>query len=359
MAVIDADTHVLECDATWDYLDADAAQFRPQKGELHIGEATRPFWAIDGLVKIRSQRTEPHWRAMGELTDVPARLKDMDEMGVDVQIIYPTSFGPGDFPHPEVELALTRSYNRWLAERCAESGGRLRWIMIPPLQSLDKAAEEMRFARDHGAVGVLKKGDEQAGHWSTEPYFFPLYEEAQRLDMPICFHVGTGYQGAMPFERIAHFGFYRVHLGVVHAFQSLLSHQVPSKFPSLRWGFVEATASFVPFVMYNLRRMLEQNAKRPGNATRFMAGSDDYQVQRNVLTDNNLYVSCQVDEDLPYIIQCVGDDNLMVGSDYTHQDAAQELEFISALSGRVRAGEINASAMRKMTQDNPSRFYGL
>ena len=51
--------------------------------------------------------------------------------------------------------------------------------------------------------------------------------------------------------------------------------------------------------MYNLRRMLEQNAKRPDNATRFMAGSDDYQVQRNVLADNNLYVSCQVDEDLP------------------------------------------------------------
>jgi hypothetical protein len=90
-----------------------------------------------------------------------------------------------------------------------------------------------------------------------------------------------------------------------------------------------------------------------------MAGSDDYQVQRNVLADNNLYVSCQVDEDLPYLIQCVGDDNLMVGSDYTHQDAAQELEFISALSGRVGAGEINASTMRKMTQDNPSRFYGL
>jgi predicted TIM-barrel fold metal-dependent hydrolase len=258
-----------------------------------------------------------------------------------------------------VELALARSYNRWLGERCAESGGRLRWVMIPPLQSMDRALEEVRFARHHGAVGVLKKGDEQAGHWSTEPYLFPLYEEAERLDMPVCFHVGTGFQGSMPFERIAHFGFYRVHLGVVHAFQSLLAHQVPAKFPKLRWGFVEASASFVPFVLYNLRRMLEQNAKRPGSATRFMAGSDNYQVQRGVLADNNLYVSCQVDEDLPYIINLVGDDNLMVGSDYTHQDAAQELEFLSELRQRVERGDLSDVALRKMTEDNPKRFYGL
>jgi hypothetical protein len=63
MAVIHAGTHVLECDATWDYMEPDAQQFRPQKGELRIGEGTRPYWAIDGLVKIRSQRTEPHFRA--------------------------------------------------------------------------------------------------------------------------------------------------------------------------------------------------------------------------------------------------------------------------------------------------------
>jgi predicted TIM-barrel fold metal-dependent hydrolase len=359
MAVIDADTHVHECDATWSYLTAAEERFRPEPGELRDGDTSRPFWAIDGLIKIRSRRTEPHWRSMGELTDVAARLRDMDQMGVQTQVIYPTSFGPGDLARPEVELALTRSYNRWLASCCAESGGRLRWVMIPPLASLDQAIEEMRFARDHGAVGVLKKGDEQAGHWSTEPYFFPLYAEAERLGMPICFHVGTGYTGPMPFERIGHFGFYRVILGVVHAFQSLLSHQIPAQFPTLRWGFVEATASFVPFVLYNLRRMLDQNAKRPGNATRFMAGSADYRVERSVLADNNMYVSCQVDEDLPYIIDLVGEDNLMVGSDYTHQDAAQELEFVAALQARVDRAEITATAMRKITEDNPRAFYGL
>lgn len=93
---------------------------------------------------------------------------------------------------PEVELALTRSYNRWLADKCGQAHGRLRWVCVPPLNSMEKALEELRFAKDNGACGVLKKGDEEAGHWPDDPYFFPLYEEAERLDMPVCFHTGSG-----------------------------------------------------------------------------------------------------------------------------------------------------------------------
>ena len=38
----------------------------------------------------------------------------------------------------------------------------------------------------------MKKGDKEGCKWPTNPTFFPLYEEAERLDMPICFHVGSG-----------------------------------------------------------------------------------------------------------------------------------------------------------------------
>ena len=38
-------------------------------------------------------------------------------------------------------------------------------------------------AKDHGACGILKKGDLEAGKWPADPYFFPLYEEANRLDL--------------------------------------------------------------------------------------------------------------------------------------------------------------------------------
>ena len=44
----------------------------------------------------------------------------------------------------------------------------------------------------------------------------------------------------------------------IHAFHSLILHGIPAKFPKLRFGFIEAGASWVPFVLYDLRRRLER-----------------------------------------------------------------------------------------------------
>jgi predicted TIM-barrel fold metal-dependent hydrolase len=161
----------------------------------------------------------------------------MDRMGVDVQVMYPTLSLVEVTERPEVALALRRSYNRWLADRWARSGGRLRWIMLPPLRTIDKTLEELRFAKDHGACGLLKKGDREAGCWPADPYFFSLYEEAQRLDLPICFHTGSGTPDFSPARQFPFSGFYRITLPVVHAFQSLILQGVPARFPTLRFGF--------------------------------------------------------------------------------------------------------------------------
>ena len=53
-------------------------------------------------------------------------------MGTEVQVLYPTLFLMEATERPEVATALRRSYNRWLADRCAESHGRLRWVCLPP-----------------------------------------------------------------------------------------------------------------------------------------------------------------------------------------------------------------------------------
>src|SRR4029077_16528463 len=72
-----------------------------------------------------------------------------------------------------------------------------------------------------------------------------------------------------------------------------------------------------------------------------------------------LFVTCQVDEDLPYIVQFAGEDNLITGSDFTHADPATEPEYLSRFRERVDRGEISETLVRKMTQDNPKEFYGL
>src|SRR5205809_826911 len=71
-----------------------------------------------------------------ELRDIDARLRDMDELRIDVQVLYPTMFLGGFSSRAEVDLALTRSYNRWMAASTAKSGGRLRWVALMPMLSI-------------------------------------------------------------------------------------------------------------------------------------------------------------------------------------------------------------------------------
>jgi predicted TIM-barrel fold metal-dependent hydrolase len=360
MPVIDADTHVTECDDTFSYVQESEQRFVPTKGEMPRGDGLPPrgYWLIDGMPRMRSRWTEgDEWKVMGELLDVPARVRAMQQMGVETQVIYPTMFSAGGIRSSEVELALLRSYNRWLADKTSESGGRLRWIMLPPLQNIDRAIEELRFAKDHGAVGVLKKGDEEAGHWPAEPYFYPFYAEAERLNMPICFHVGTGFTESLPLDRLAHISLHKFHMSAMSAFCSLITFQVPSRFPGLRWGFIEITASWVPFALYYMRRILVKSDNKA--AVSSVAGSTTYEVPNDVLAKNNMYVSCFVDEDLPTIIKHTGDDNLLMGSDFVHHDHAEELDFIGAMNERVNRGELSASTVRKITYDNPRAFYAL
>src|SRR5207249_4074880 len=106
---------------------------------------------------------------------------------------------------------------------------------------------------------------------------------------------------------------------VMHAFQSLITRNVPAKFPKLRWGFIEANASWVPGVLYNLRHIVDTLKNRP-QVSRLSVGGEDIDASGNLLAKYNMYVSCQVDEDLAYILKHAGEDNLLIGSDYTHND---------------------------------------
>jgi predicted TIM-barrel fold metal-dependent hydrolase len=272
----------------------------------------------------------------------------MDELGTEIQVIYPTFFLQVPVATPEGQVAVARSYNRWLADRCSESKGRLRWICVPPLVDIDASIEELRFAKDHGACGVFKKGDAEIGHEPNDSYFFPLYEEAERLDMPICFHTGSG---AAEDRR----GLLRSKVPAINGIYSMLEDNVPGRFPKLRIGCVESGASWVPFADYQLRRLHERHELSSNVDGRKL----QFDVRDDLFKSNRAYVACQVDEDISMILNYISEDNLLIGSDYSHQDTSHELEFRRMLEERVEREEIQASVVQKMTHDNPRAFYGL
>ena len=82
------------------------------------------YWVIDGKRQIRFVRSDKDSGTTvetRELLDVKARLKHMDELGTDIQVISPTLFLMEASEKPEINTAMRKSYNRWLGERCNES----------------------------------------------------------------------------------------------------------------------------------------------------------------------------------------------------------------------------------------------
>jgi len=148
---VDVDAHVDESEATWEYLDDGARRFKPTTldpgGPTAPGDA-RPhrLWVIDGNIRLRRWRDDKRTATVQttrELIDVDARIRHMDELRIDVQVLYPTLFLHALSDRAEVELALCKSYNRWIAKSTEKSRGRLRWIAMLPLLSIDKAVEEV------------------------------------------------------------------------------------------------------------------------------------------------------------------------------------------------------------------------
>lgn len=355
--IVDADTHLDEHEGTWDYLRPEEAVFRPRPlefagaGAFVAGDA-RPhrLWQIDGQFRLRRFRDDVRTgttKATRELLDVEQRLRHMDALGVDVQVLYPTLFLFALTHRPEVELALCRAYNRWLAEATAAAKGRLRWVAILPWLSMDKAVEELGFAVSHGACGVFKKAIEAGNRPASDPYFFPVYHEAERLNVPICIHVGNG-DPAVSDANVS----LSVSAGIsnqltISAFTQLVVSGTPDKFTTLRFGWIEAAASWVPYLIHDL----EAKRKRL-NALEFDLKSD-------LLRTYRLYVTCDTTDDLPYILQYGAEDSLIIGSDYCHADQSAEIDALNILRSKGERGEIPPAMAQKIVSDNAVRFYGL
>jgi predicted TIM-barrel fold metal-dependent hydrolase len=199
----------------------------------------------------------------------------MDKMGVDVQVIFPTFFIRYNTISAEAEWALTTTYNRWLADKCAQTNGRLRWAAVLPLLQPDKAVEELRWAKANGACGIFKRGFDLERN-VTDPHFFPVYEEASALDLPLCIHTGHPLP-ASEWDR----GF-----PIMYSFTQLVSSGVAQKFPKLRFGLIESGASWIPYAISQLGAVKRQALR--GQQTRLPRL---FELEPELFRANRLFVT--------------------------------------------------------------------
>lgn len=357
--IIDADTHVLETEKTFEYLATGEQEYKPSvvrtapggSVDAALGEHGKDFWHIDGQLYGKHDLEFIESHSKGEIvtgtldiSNPEARLLAMDRQGVDVAVIYPSLFLITAIKNADAEMALARSYNRWLADLCASAPQRFKFATMVCPRRIDASIKEMEWAKQNGACGVVLRGFE-GDVTPDQPELYPLFAKACDLDMPICIHIG---HGSMAFRALTIGSSKRNNpfanrVPTLLAFSGLILGNLHEQFPSLRWAIVEAGSSWLPFLsVMTLRERYNE---------------DKASAVRRTLVDHNIYITCEEHEDLPSILKYAGENNLVIGSDFGHPgDVADSIHVQNTFNAR---DDIPESIKSRILSDNARALYAI
>ncbi len=333
MKVVDADAHHNEPADLWEkYIDRRFKDAAPRVARLN--EAGKPAWVIEGesilkekgryrgySVEMQKKNGEIVEQGLKRLVENKfsnkARLMDMDDFGVDVQILFPSRGGQllgRDFKDLDLLDAVCRAYNDWAAEYSQADPKRLRWAAMIPVQDLGRAIKEIERTAKNGAVSAYFRPNPAGGRNLFDPENDPMWEVIQKLDLPVSIHdSGSPYQPSYGSRMSTHT---EGHI-LAHPFEAMgnmagfIYGGVVERFPKLTIVHVEADAGWAP---YWVQRM-EQHWEYSGNAETEMTMSPTKYFKRN------FFVACRADEPtLPAAVQLLGDQNFLWNTDYPHPD---------------------------------------
>ncbi len=360
-AVIDADAHVIESNLTWDYLEPAEEKYRP-KIAVDNNNPKIKKWDVNGEIRAfvvetveapdgigttagKSDRNVGTPAETRQLRDIEGRLKHMDALDIDIQVLHNSLWLYSLTTDPDAEAAMTFAWNKWLAATWAQSNGRLPWSCLVPILMPDEAIRQMRWAREHGAVAVFMRPCED-DRFLTDESFFPIYEEAQNLDMSIAVHIANGnhanvehMQQAAGGNRGMTFGIFR--LPTTLSCMMLVMSDIEKSFPDLRWGFIESSAQWMPWIYNEAARRIELTGQK---------------APADLFEQKNIFVTCQTDDDLPWILKYAGENSLLIGTDYGHGDPSSDID---ATVGIRNYDGISDQAKDNILFHNPKKLFAL
>jgi 2,3-dihydroxybenzoate decarboxylase len=288
---------------------------------------------------------------LARLTDMgERRLHDMDETGIDKQLLLLTSPGVQVFDAP-LAVELAKSSNDQLAEAVGKHPTRFAGLAAIAPQDPGQAAKELeRSVRTLGLKGAVVNSHTK-GEYLDDKKFWPIFEAAESLNVPIYIHPQTppanmiqpflerGLDGAI-------FGF-----GVetsLHMMRIMVAG-VFDKFPKLQI-VVGHMGEGLPFWMYRLDYM--HNATVAANRYESMKKTErrisDYLKQNFYITTSGMAWG-------PAIIftqAVIGVDRVMYAMDYPYQFVPEEVTFHDNLP-------ISDSDKKKLFQTNAEKVFNL
>lgn len=294
----------------------------------------------------------PHATALAErIQDLGRRrIADMDSSGIAKQLLLLTSPGVQVFD-PATGSAIARATNDELSEAIRQHPDRYAGLAaIAPHDPANAAKELERAVRSLGLKGALVNSHTQ-GRYLDEPEFWPIFEAAEALDVPIYLHPNTppaamiepflprGLDGAI-------YGF-AVETGL-HLLRLVIAG-VFDRFPTLKM-VVGHLGEGLPFWLFRLDFMHRSMvmSKRYQGAQPLKRKPSDYLRE-------NFWVTTSGMQWAPAILFCqqvLGFDRVLYAMDYPYQFVPEEVKVTDQLP-------ITAAQRTLLYQTNAERLFGL
>ncbi|MBK5264216.1 MAG: amidohydrolase [Alphaproteobacteria bacterium] len=275
--------------------------------------------------------------------DVNARLQDLDDDGVEMEILFP-QWLMYYLHQPDLEARewIFRIYNEYLAELCEQSNGRLFGVGIPNYWDPLQARASILHIRDLGLrtyILPINPGKDANGVpvvYASDT-MAPLWAAAEEVGLPVNFHVGESATnlegpGGVGVTVMETFTPFRRSLG------QLIFGGILDRHPTLRVVFSEAGINWVPGALQDAElaadgwgKLMQPKIKmRP---TEYWA--------------KHCYATFMADEIGLKLIDYIGADRVMWSTDYPHNEGShgyvgetirQVVEAVSADEARMILG---------------------
>jgi predicted TIM-barrel fold metal-dependent hydrolase len=380
--VADSDMHVMEPADLWQrYMDP-AWEHAAPVGLTEIERDMRV--RVKNAVLLRLGRQRPRamgrpWKAEQDPAyaeaeargwDAKSQVSAMEVEHLDSTVLFPSRglfvlslqssehIGP-DGLEPDLASAIARAYNDWLADfvgECTALAGTagptvFGAAMVAP-HDVGAAVDELARNVERGfRAAFLVPGLVDARPWH-HPHYDPLWREAERLNVPVCFHGGgttylkPDFAFSEQLDKLMLWHPFNQPLGTMFVATCFASGGVLERFPTLRVGLLEGNCSWAPFLMYRLDEHWEWTGKYE---------APDLQMAPSAYLRRNCYLACEADE-LParHYFEDFGDDNVVFSTDYPHADSKFPQATESFLSM-----PFSADTKRKVLWDNYAKLYNI
>ena len=359
---IDADGHVLEAADLWEqYIEA---RYRDRALRIRRDENGLEYLEIGGKPSKLTRKGYPATLGrMGQkdleafkphpdktyaanmpfgACDASERLALLDAEGLDAAVLYPTLgiLWEAELDDVELSQAYCRAYNRWIADFCRSSKGRLVPIAHLSLGDPQAAAAELERAVKDGCRGAFVVPFVWSRKAHGDPAHDPVFAMAQALDVPIALHpsfepFALRSQRFENGHRLSLLASATAADGVRHAFTTFFDFATFDRFPKLKLVILESGAGWIGYWLDRLDGVT--SATMIGGRAPLQHKPSDY-FRRQV------WISADPDErTIPALAPIYGADRFFWASDYPHPDHTgdylEALEHMAdAMPAAARAG---------------------